>query len=79
MCGQDDDLEALIADPRYLHTYSEEIRDRIKDGYETDPRWKTVIPELEAARVEPDPMIAKLPYIVEDYLSRKSEKTEELS
>ncbi|KAJ5398776.1 hypothetical protein N7465_009265 [Penicillium sp. CMV-2018d] len=45
---------------------SDEFRNRIKDGYETDPRWKTVIQELEAARAEPDPLIAKLPYVVED-------------
>lgn len=45
---------------------SDEFRSRIKDGYETDPRWKTVIQELEAARAEPDPLIAKLPYVVED-------------
>ncbi|KAJ9490152.1 hypothetical protein VN97_g3108 [Penicillium thymicola] len=48
---------------------SDEFQAKIKDGYESDPRWKTVIQELDAAANEgEDPMVAKLPYTVEDGL-----------
>lgn len=43
---------------------SDELRDRILQGYDADTRWSRVRRQLQEE--DADPMIPSLPYLIED-------------